>query len=88
MEGVPEVARFNAGQKFVFWSMALLVPVLFVTGIMIRQQRVAVLIHGIAAETAIIVWIIHVYAAVRAMTQGYVKWLRRLVAAGSSGPTT
>ena len=32
-EGVPEVARFNAGQKFVFWSMALLVPVLFFTGI-------------------------------------------------------
>ena len=25
-EGVPEVARFNAGQKFVFWAMALLVP--------------------------------------------------------------
>jgi formate dehydrogenase subunit gamma len=34
-EGVPEVDRFNAGQKFVFWSMALLVPVLFVTGVMI-----------------------------------------------------
>jgi len=53
-EGVPEVARFNAGQKFVFWSMALLVPVLFVTGLVIwdvyfspyttiEQQRIAVL---------------------------------------------
>ena len=31
-EGVPAVGRFNAGQKFVFWSMALLIPVLFVTG--------------------------------------------------------
>ena len=28
-EGVPTVGRFNAGQKFVFWSMALLIPVLF-----------------------------------------------------------
>src|SRR5580698_6954200 len=28
-EGVPEVYRLKAGQKFVFWSMALLVPVLF-----------------------------------------------------------
>src|ERR1700761_6886853 len=28
-EGVPEVGRFNAGQKFVFWGMALLIPVLF-----------------------------------------------------------
>ena len=25
-EGVPEVARFNAGQKFVFWSMAFAGP--------------------------------------------------------------
>ena len=113
-EGVPEVGRFNAGQKFVFWSMALLVPVLFLTGLVIWEvyfgtytsievQRTAVLIHSAAAIAAIIVWIIHVYAAiwvegsVRAMTQGYVtpgwayrhhrKWLRRLAASGSSGPT-
>ena len=52
-EGVPEVARFNAGQKFVFWAMALLVPVLFFSGLVIwevyfssyttiEQQRIAV----------------------------------------------
>src|ERR1700758_5445498 len=34
-EGVPEVPRYNAGQKFVFWSMCLLVPVLFLTGMVI-----------------------------------------------------
>jgi formate dehydrogenase subunit gamma len=114
-EGVPEVPRFNAGQKFVFWSMALLVPVLFLSGLVIWEvyfgsllpisvQRTAVLIHSLAAVAAILVWITHVYAAlwirgsVRAMTQGYVtpgwawrhhrKWFRRLVAAGSPGPTT
>jgi formate dehydrogenase subunit gamma len=113
-EGVPEVSRFNAGQKFVFWSMTLLIAVLFVTGIMIwevyfsdyttiEQQRIAVLIHCMAATAAIMIWIIHVYAAiwirgsVRTMTQGYVtpgwawrhhrKWLRRLVETGSTGPT-
>ena len=113
-EGVPEVARFNPGQKFVFWSMALLVPVLFVTGLVIwdvyfspyttiEAQRIAVLIHCLAATGAIIVWIVHVYAAiwvrgsVRAMTQGYVtpgwawrhhrKWFRSLAASGSRGPT-
>jgi len=113
-EGVPEVARFNAGQKFVFWTMTLLVPVLFITGIVIwdvyfspytsiEVQRVAVLIHCLAAAAAIMVWIIHVYAAlwvrgsIRAMTQGYVtpgwawrhhrKWLRSLAATGSKGPT-
>ena len=112
-ENVPEVARFNAGQKFVFWSMALLIPALFFTGIAIWEvyfssytsietQRVALLIHSLAAIAAIIVWIIHVYAAIwvrgsmRAMTQGYVtpgwawrhhrKWLRQLVATGSMGP--
>ena len=36
-EGVPEVSRFNAGQKFVFWSMSLLVPVLFFTGLVIWE---------------------------------------------------
>jgi formate dehydrogenase subunit gamma len=112
-EGVPEVARFNAGQKFVFWSMALLVPVLFLSGLVIwevyfssyttiEQQRIAVLIHSLAAVAAIIIWIIHVYAAiwvkgsVRAMTQGWVtpgwayrhhrKWFRRLATTGSRGP--
>jgi formate dehydrogenase subunit gamma len=112
-EGVPEVARFNPGQKFVFWSMALLVPVLFLTGIVIwdvyfspyttiQQQRIAALIHSLAAIAAIIIWIIHVYAAiwvrgsVRSMTQGYVtpgwawrhhrKWLRSLAATGSPAP--
>ncbi len=113
-EGVPEVGRFNAGQKFVFWSMALLIPILFVSGVIIwdvyfspyttiEQQRIAVLIHSLAAIAAILVWIIHVYAAIwvkgsmGAMTQGYVtpgwawrhhrKWLRGLAATGSAGPT-
>src|SRR5258708_26777065 len=112
-EGVPEVDRFNAGQKFVFWSMALLVPVLFVTGIVIwdvyfspytpiEPQRIAVLVHCLAAAAAIVIWIIHVYAAiwirgsVRPMTQRYVtpgwawrhhrKRLRRLAATGSPRP--
>jgi formate dehydrogenase subunit gamma len=73
--GVPEVGRFNAGQKFVFWSMALLVPALFLTGLVIweayfgdattiEQQRVAALIHSYAAIAAIIIWITHVYAAI------------------------
>ncbi|MEJ1977314.1 MAG: cytochrome b/b6 domain-containing protein [Acetobacteraceae bacterium] len=44
-EGVPEVARFNPGQKFVFWSMALLVPVLFATGIVIWDVYFSPLHH-------------------------------------------
>jgi formate dehydrogenase subunit gamma len=113
-EGVPEVARFNPGQKFVFWSMTLLVPTLFVTGLAIWEvyfftftsievQRVALLIHRLAAIAAILVWIVHVYAALwikgsmHAMIQGDVtpgwawrhhrKWFRSLAATGSRGPT-
>ena len=112
-EGVPEIPRLNAGQKFVFWAMALLVPVLFFTGLAIwevyfgsattiEQQRIAVLVHSLAAIAAILVWITHVYAglwirgSVRAMMHGYVtpgwayrhhrKWFRRLVETGSRGP--
>jgi formate dehydrogenase subunit gamma len=109
----PPVARNNAGQKFVFWAMALLIPVLFFSGLVIWEvyfgeatsipvQRAAVLVHSLAAIAAILVWIIHVYAAiwvrgsVRAMTQGYVtpgwawrhhrKWLREL-ASGEDNKT-
>ena len=108
---VPEVGCNNAGQKTVFWSMALLIPVLFFSGLVIWEvyfgaatsipvQRAAALIHSVAAIAAILVWIVHVYAAiwirhsVRAMTQGYVtpgwawrhhrKWLREL-ASGQHG---
>jgi formate dehydrogenase subunit gamma len=74
-EHVPEVARFNAGQKFVFWAMALLLPVLLFTGLVIWEvyfgaftpivvQRFAVLIHSLAAIAAILVWIVHVYAGI------------------------
>ena len=112
-EGVPEVGRFNAGQKFVFWAMALLIPVLLFSGLVIWEvyfssftplvvQRLAVLVHSLAAIAAILVWIVHVYAGIwvrgslQAMTRGYVtpgwawrhhrKWLRGLPGAKSPGP--
>jgi formate dehydrogenase subunit gamma len=111
-EGVPEVGQFNAGQKFVFWAMVLLIPVLLFTGMVIWEvyfgaftplvvQRVAVLIHSLAAIAAILIWIVHVYAglwirgSLQAMTRGYVtpgwawrhhrKWLRGLAARRSTG---
>jgi formate dehydrogenase subunit gamma len=112
-EGVPEIGRLNAGQKFVFWSMALLVPALLLTGLVIWEyyfgratsietQRIALLLHSMMAIAAILVWIVHVYAAIwvrgsmRSMTQGYVtagwawrhhrKWFRDLVETDSPGP--
>ncbi len=106
-EKLPEIGKYNAGQKLVFWSMTLLILVLFATGLVIwdtyffayttiDQKRLAILVHALAAVIAVLVWIVHVYAAlwvkgtVRAMTEGTVtggwawrhhrKWLREEVA--------
>lgn len=73
-EKLPEVGKYNAGQKLVFWAMSILIIVLIVSGfgvweeyfahyLTIEQRRVAVLVHAIAAVAIICVWIIHVYAA-------------------------
>jgi len=105
-ESLPEVGKYNAGQKFVFWAMSILIIILILSGLLIweryfstystiPQQRLALIIHTIAAVVIIGVWIIHVYAAIwvrgtiSAMTRGSVtggwawrhhrKWLRELV---------
>lgn len=102
-ENLPEVGRYNAGQKLVFWGMTVLIIVLFCSGLVIwdvyfaeytsiDQKRWGALVHAVAAIAAILIWIVHVYAAiwvkgtVRAMTRGSVtggwawrhhrKWLR------------
>lgn len=119
-ENLPELGKYNAGQKMVFWSMAGLIVVLIVTGFMIWEQqiplwrdyapvlasiparRIAVAVHASAAFLMIMVFILHVYAAIwtrgtiRAMTRGTVtggwafrhhrKWLRELAGRQDSGP--
>lgn len=71
---LPEIGKYNAGQKFVFWAMSILIMVLIASGLgiweqyftqylTIPQMRIAVLIHSMAAVAIICVWIIHVYAA-------------------------
>jgi formate dehydrogenase subunit gamma len=104
-EDLPELGKYNAGQKLVFWGMAGLILILVVTGIMIWEQyfpelvsipvrRVAVAVHALAALAMLLLFILHVYAAIwtrgtiRAMTRGTVtggwayrhhrKWLREL----------
>ena len=93
-EQVPEVGRYNAGQKLVFWAMTLLILVLFASGLVIwdtyffayttiEQKRIAQLVHSLAAVAIIGIWIIHVYAAlwVRGTVQGMT---RGVVSAGWS----
>jgi formate dehydrogenase subunit gamma len=89
-EKLPEVAKYNAGQKMVFWSMSALIIVLITSGIVIwdryfsnvfsvEQQRFAVLVHATAAVVAICVWIVHVYAAI---------WVRGTISAMTRGQVT
>ena len=89
-EKLPEIGKYNAGQKFVFWSMSALILVLITTGIVIwdeyfysfttiEQKRIAVLAHAIAAVCAICVWIVHVYAAI---------WVKGTIGAMTRGKVT
>jgi formate dehydrogenase subunit gamma len=89
-EKLPEVGKYNAGQKVVFWSMSVLILVLIASGLVIwdqyfsqytslEQKQVAVLLHALAAIAAICVWIVHVYAAI---------WVRGTITAMTNGSVT
>jgi formate dehydrogenase subunit gamma len=110
-EGLPDLGKYNAGQKGVYWSQLFLILILLATGIVVWQrffggwftiptQRIALLIHSLAAAVAIAIIIVHIYAGIwikgtgRAMTRGYVtggwaylhhrKWLRETLARGDN----
>ncbi len=89
-ERMPEIGKYNAGQKLVFWGMSLLILVLIASGVVIwdkyffsyttiDQKRVAVLVHAICGIGAITIWIVHVYAAI---------WVRGTMAAMTRGSVT
>ena len=72
---LPEVGRYNAGQKVLFWLMVGCLAVLLLTGIAIWRPyfapafnitviRIAVLLHALAAFLLILGIIVHVYAAI------------------------
>ena len=89
-EKLPEVGKYNAGQKLVFWLMSILIVVLIGSGLAlwdqyfaqytdVGQKRAAVLIHSLAAIVIICVWIVHVYAAI---------WVRGTIRAMTKGSVT
>jgi formate dehydrogenase subunit gamma len=74
-ENLPEVGRYNAGQKLMFWLMVSCMIVLFCTGLLfwrpyfadafpIWVSRAAVMLHAFAATVFIIGIVVHVYAAI------------------------
>jgi formate dehydrogenase subunit gamma len=74
-QNLPEVGRYNAGQKYLFWVMVATIALLLVSGIVIWQpwftpwfsiglSRVAVLIHALAAFVLIAGVLVHIYAVI------------------------
>jgi formate dehydrogenase subunit gamma len=89
-ERLPEVGRYNAGQKLVFYSVVLCLGVLLVTGIAIWRVytagyfpvgvvRLGSVLHAIAALVLICTIIVHVYAAI---------WVKGSVEAMTRGTVT
>ncbi len=72
---LPELGKYNAGQKGVFWGQTVLIGVMFVSGLMIWEQyfyeyttietqRWALLAHSLAAIGAIAIIVVHIYAGI------------------------
>lgn len=89
-EKMPEIGKYNAGQKLVFWGMSILITLLITSGVVIwdkyfaeytsvDQKRIAVLVHAICGIGAITIWIVHVYAAI---------WVRGTISAMTKGSVT
>jgi formate dehydrogenase subunit gamma len=89
-ENLPEIGRYNAGQKLVFWLMTIGIIALFLSGILlwesmfgtdftVGQKRIAAVVHAGAAVVIIAVWIVHLYAAI---------WVKGTVRAMTRGTVT
>ncbi|HVY43737.1 MAG TPA: formate dehydrogenase subunit gamma [Hyphomicrobiaceae bacterium] len=94
---LPEVGKYNAGQKFVFWSQAVLVATLFITGLGLWQTGLAYVeeLFGFKAtiEQLRLAALIHAGAAVLAITIWIIHvyaaiWVRGTISAMTRGFVT
>ena len=85
-ERLPELGKYNFGQKCVFWGMTWLILALLITGIMmwyqyfpdlvtVETRRIAILVHSISAILIVLVLILHIFAAV--WTKGTIRAMTR-----------
>jgi len=89
-QGLPEVGKYNAGQKLLFWTQVYGTALLLITGILIWQPwfapflpvgvvRAAVLLHALAGFVLIAGLIVHVYAVI---------WVKGTLRAMTQGTVT
>jgi len=85
-ENLPDVGRYNAGQKLLFWTIVLCLIGLLLSGIVIWRVyfsmvfpiwliRFASLLHAVSAFVLICSIIVHIYAAI--WVKGSVKAMTR-----------
>lgn len=89
-ENLPEVGKYNLGQKYLYWTLIFTILLLFASGVVIWQPyfaplfgitilRLAVVIHAFAAFVAIAAIIVHIYAAI---------WVKGSIRAMTRGTVT
>ncbi|MDG9730115.1 formate dehydrogenase subunit gamma [Ignatzschineria sp. RMDPL8A] len=87
---MPNVGKYNGGQKVMFWAMTVCLIVLVITGVMMWQpyfannfsvpaRRIAILLHAWSALILIASIIVHVYAAI---------WVKGTIRAMTEGVVT
>ena len=87
---LPEIGKYNIGQKYLFWTLVIVIALLLVSGIVIWQPwftpyfsvtlvRLAVLVHAVAGFVAILAIIVHIYSA---------YWVKGSVRAMTRGTVT
>ncbi len=83
---LPEIGKYNIGQKYLFWSLVAIIPLLMLSGFIIWRPyfapifsisiiRLGLLVHALAAFIAIVSIIVHVYAAI--WTKGSIRAMTR-----------
>jgi formate dehydrogenase subunit gamma len=89
-ENMPEIGKYNAAQKLMYWFTLLFMITLLVSGLIIWRQffshmfsieaiRWAALVHGVSGVLLIITIIVHIYAAI---------WVKGTMSAITKGTVT
>jgi len=87
---LPEIGKYNAGQKYVFWLMVICLLLLLVSGVALWRPyfagyfpidliRVAAVVHMLSAFVLIVGVVVHAYAAM---------WIKGSVRAMTRGTVT
>ncbi|MBU3724438.1 MAG: formate dehydrogenase subunit gamma [Burkholderiaceae bacterium] len=89
-DNMPEIGKYNAAQKLMYWFTFLFMIMLLVSGVVIWRQffshmftidtlRLAALVHAVSGVLLIITIIVHIYAAI---------WVKGTMSAITKGTVT